>query len=430
MMTDLAAARGQMAMSLAFHIVFAAVGMAMPLLMVIAEARFMRTQEAHWLALAKRWSKGVAVLFAVGAVSGTVLSFELGLLWPRFMAFAGSVVGMPFSLEGFAFFLEAIFLGLYLYGWERLSPRLHLVCGIGVGVCGVMSALFVVCANAWMNTPAGFTMGSNGPVDIDVWAAMFNPSALSEGVHMVIAAYAAVGFAVAGVHAAMLLGRPSTLHRSALRLALVVGGVAAALQPLSGDFAAKVVARTQPVKLAAMEGQWETEAYAPLRIGGIPDSAREETRWAIGIPAMLSIMAYDSPSARVQGLKAFTPDVRPPVWPVHFGFQIMVGCGMTMLAVAAAALFGRKRGWLEQRWFLWLLCACAPLGFIAIEAGWVVTEVGRQPWVVQGLVRTADAVTPVTHLAVSFVTFAALYGVLALVVVILFRKIVLAEEET
>jgi cytochrome d ubiquinol oxidase subunit I len=426
-MTNLLAARGQMAMSLAFHIVFAAVGMAMPLFMVIAEARFLRTGRAHFLALAKRWSKGVAVLFAVGAVSGTVLSFELGLLWPRFMAFAGSVIGMPFSLEGFAFFLEAIFLGLYLYGWERLSPRAHVFCGIGVGVCGVASALFVVCANAWMNTPAGFELTAAGPVHIDVWAAMFNAASLSEGIHMVLAAFAAVGFAMAGVHAAMLLRRPSEVHHAALRIALLVGGIAAVLQPVSGDYAAKVVARTQPVKLAAMEAEWETQTHAPLRIGGVPDTAREETRLAIEIPSLLSVMAYGSPGAEVRGLRSFPRELRPPVWPVHVAFQIMVAAGTAMAAIAVLAFFLR-RDLAVKRWFLFLLCAASPLGFVAIEAGWVVTEVGRQPWIVQGFVRTADAVTPAPHLAVSFAVFTGLYVVLAVVVVALFRAIVLTSE--
>ncbi len=421
---NLLAARSQMAMSLAFHIVFAAVGMAMPLLMVLAEWRFVKSGKAHYLKLAKQWAKGTAVLFAVGAVSGTVLSFELGLLWPRFMALAGAVIGMPFSLEGFAFFLEAIFLGLYLYGWDRVPRAAHLLCGVGVLVCGVLSAMFVVCANAWMNTPAGFVFADGAITRIDVFAAMFNPAALPEALHMVIAAFAAVGFAVAGIHAALLLRHPATMHRDALLIALSVGGLAAFVQPLSGDYAARTVAATQPVKLAAMEAQWQTERGAPLRIGGIPDARAETTRGAIELPKMLSLLAYGQSDAEVRGLQSFAREQRPPVWPVHFGFQIMVGCGtvMPLIALWGAWLVWRKRE-LSKR-FLRALILASPLGFIAIEAGWVVTEVGRQPWIVQGILRTADAVTPVPHLSVTFLTFSGLYLVLAASVFVLLRKII------
>lgn len=430
-MTDLLVARSQMAMSLAFHIIFAAVGMAMPLLMILAERKHMRTGEAVFLELARRWSRGTAILFAVGAVSGTVLSFELGLLWPQFMAFAGPIVGMPFSLEGFAFFLEAIFLGIYLYGWQRVRPAVHLLSGVMVLVSGVASAVFVVCANAWMNTPTGFTVVAGEVIEVDPLAAMFNPAAFSESLHMVLAAFAAVGFAVAGVHAAMLLRRPSLFHRKALGLALPVGCVAACLQLVSGDIAAKQVAETQPVKLAAMEGHWETERGAPLRVLGWPDEADEVTRWSIDVPKGLSFLAFGELDAEVRGLKEFPREERPPVAVVHVAFQVMVMCGMVMVAVAAVAgwLRLRRRELAEARWFLKLVVLAAPLGFIAIEAGWVVTEVGRQPWVVQSVLRTADAVTPMPHLMVPFVTFGALYLVLGVAVVVLLRRQVFAAPE-
>ena len=218
-MNDLLAARSQMAMSLAFHIIFAAIGIAMPLLMVIAEWRWLRTKDEVYLTLTKRWAKGTAILFAVGAVSGTVLSFELGLLFPRFMGYAGAIIGMPFSLEGFAFFTEAIFLGIYLYGWNRISPRAHLLAGVIVAVSGAASGIFVVIANAWMNAPTGFRLVDGKPVEIDPIAAMMNPTAFSQTLHMTLAAYAATGFAVAGIHAFMLLrDRNNRFHRLALRL--------------------------------------------------------------------------------------------------------------------------------------------------------------------------------------------------------------------
>src|SRR3954468_16590049 len=262
-MSDLLAARSQMAMSLAFHIIFAAVGIAMPLMMVIAEWRWLRHRDETCLTLAKRWAKGTAILFAVGAVSGTVLSFELGLLWPGFMRYAGAIIGMPFSLEGFAFFLEAIFLGIYLYGWKRVSPWAHWLAGIVVAFSGMLSGVFVVTANAWMNTPAGFELVNGKPANIDPIQAMLNPAALQQVIHMTIAAYAAVGFAVAAIHAFMLLRDVrNVFHRRAFAIAFALAAVASVLQPLSGDFLARQVFRYQPIKLAAMEGQFETERRA------------------------------------------------------------------------------------------------------------------------------------------------------------------------
>ena len=421
-MTDLLAARSQMAMSLAFHILFAVAGISMPLLMVIAEALHIKTGKAHYLELAKRWSKGTAILFAIGAVSGTVLSFELGLLWPEFMAIAGPLVGMPFSLEGFAFFLEAIFLGIVLYGWDKVPPKVHLACGVGVLICGVLSGAFVVCANGWMNTPTGFDMVDGEVVNIDVWTAMFNPAAFSEALHMTIASFEAVGFLVAGIHAWAYARKPSDLHRSALRIALVVGGVAALIQPLSGDLSARHVAEYQPLKLAAMEGLWETRAGAPLTIGGWPIEDEERTVLGLEIPYALSLLSHHDPDAVIQGLKDFPVEDRPPVAITHVAFQIMVGCGTFLAALTLLAAFLYRRGRLEDPRFLKLLIFASPMGVIALEAGWTVTEVGRQPWVIHGILRTADAVTPVPHLVVPFTLFSALYLVLGVVVITLLRR--------
>lgn len=425
-MEDLLAARSQMAMSLAFHILFACAGIAMPLLMVLAERRHHKTGDPLDLELARRWAKGTAILFAVGAVSGTVLSFELGLLFPEFMRFAGPVIGMPFSLEGFAFFLEAIGLGLYLYGWKRLSPRAHLAAGVLVLVMGVLSGLFVVTANAWMNTPAGFTLNAAGQVvDVDPIAAMLNPAAFTQCLHMTIAAFVAVGFAVAGIHAWRLRRHPgSELDRRALTLALWVGGVAAVLQPISGDLSAKHVAEHQPIKLAAMEGHWHTERCAPLRIGGIPDEADRVTRFAIDIPCGLSFLAFGDFDAEVKGLTEFPESEWPPVLITHIAFQIMVGAGMALAgtAVLAAILALRRRPLATRRRFLLLVTLVGPLGLVAVEAGWVVTEVGRQPWVVKGLLRTADAVTPMPGLWVPFLAFTILYVVLGVTAVMLLKR--------
>ena len=433
-MSDLLAARSQMAMSLAFHIVFAIVGIGMPALMVLAEWRWLRTGDEVALELAKRWAKGTAILFAVGAVSGTVLSFELGLLWPAFMEWAGALIGMPFSLEGFAFFTEAIFLGIYLYGWDRISPRAHLASGVMVLVSGVASGIFVVIANAWMNSPTGFDLVDGRPVNIDPIAAMLNPAAFPQTLHMTLAAFTATGFVVAGIHAFLLLRHPeSRFHRRALTVALVVGAPAALLQPISGDISAKYVAEWQPVKLAAMEGQFRTQRGAPLRIGGIPDEEARTTRWAIEIPKALSFLSFGDFDAEVRGLEAFPEDEWPPVAIVHYAFQIMVALGLYLAAMAGWTVWKwiRRRDPVQDRWFLRALVLAAPMGFIATEAGWVVTEVGRQPWIIYGIVRTADAVTPMPGLVYPFAVFTLLYIALAVIVAyLLYRQVVQSPSST
>lgn len=426
-MEDLLAARLQMAMSLAFHIIFASIGIAMPLLMVIAEGLWLKTKDETYLTLAKKWSKGTAIMFAVGAVSGTVLSFELGLLWPTFMAHAGPVIGMPFSLEGLAFFIEAIFLGIYLYGWERVPDKIHWLSGMMVLLGGMCSGIFVVTANAWMNTPAGFTYENGEFTNIDPIAAMLNPSSFTQALHMTLAAFLAVGFAVAGIHAYFLRRDPDNpFHRKAFAIALSVGAVVSILQPISGDLSAKRLAKHQPIKLAAMEGQWETERGAPLRIGGIPDEEAEVTRYAIEIPNALSFLAHSDFNAEIMGLKDVPPENRPPVAIVHYAFQIMVACGLVMMVagILGAWLTWKRKGLPTNNWYLKFVTACTPLGFIAIEAGWTVTEVGRQPWVVYGYMRTADAVTPMPNLIVPFLCFTVLYIFLSIVVVILLRRII------
>ena len=422
-MSDLLAARSQMAVSLAFHIVFAVIGIAMPLLMVVAERRWQRTRDPIYLDLAKRWARGTAILFAVGAVSGTVLSFELGLLWPRFMEVAGPIIGMPFSLEGFAFFTEAIFLGIYLYGWEKVSPRAHLFAGVLVAVSGAASGIFVVIANAWMNTPTGFTLVNGRFAEIDPIAAMLNPAAFPQALHMTLAAYAATGFGVAGIHAFMLLKeRTSAFNRRALAIGLLVGAPAAVLQPLAGDIAARHVARHQPVKLAAMEGLYETRAGAPLKI--VP---------GIEIPYALSLLAFHDPRAVVKGLDAVPREEWPNVPLVHLSFRVMVALGtyLALVALWAGWLAWRKRDLTVQRRFLWAVAIATPCGFIATEAGWMATELGRQPWVIVGVLKTADAVTPMPGLIVPFTAFTLLYCALGVIVGwLLYRQIVRSPGHT
>jgi len=433
-MPDLLAARSQMAVSLAFHIIFAVVGIGMPVLMVIAERRWQKTGDPIHLDLAKRWSKGTAILFAVGAVSGTVLSFELGLLWPGFMELAGGIIGMPFSLEGFAFFTEAIFLGIYLYGWDRISPRAHLWAGIAVAISGAASGIFVVTANSWMNSPAGFDLVGGRPVNIDPIAAMLNPMAFQQTLHMTLAAYAATGFAVAGIHAFLLLLDPANaFHRRALTAALALGAPAAVLQPISGDLSARSVATRQPIKLAAMESHFETMAAAPLTIGGFPDPESGETRYAIKIPYGLSLLAFHDPHAVVRGLQDFPRQDWPNVPIVHTGFQVMVALGTYLALVSLWVLWTwiRRKDLIGNRWRLRAIALGAPMGFIAIEAGWTVTEVGRQPWIIQGVLRTADAVTPMPGLIVPFLLFTLLYCFLGVIVAwLLYRQIIRSPKSS
>ncbi len=431
-MTDLLAARSQMAMSLGFHILFAVVGIGMPALMVIAEYRYQKHGDPLLKELAKRWAKGTAILFAVGAVSGTVLSFELGLLWPTFMEHAGGIIGMPFSLEGLAFFTEAIFLGIYLYAWDRISPRAHLAAGVVVAISGAMSGVFVVTANAWMNAPAGFDVIDGVISNVDPIAAMLNPASFTQVLHMTLAAYAATGFATAGIHAiALLRSTPhKAFHRNALQIGLLVGVPASLLQPLSGDLSARHVAEYQPVKFAAMEAHHHTGPM-PFVIGGWPDVTTGTNRFAVEIPGAISLVMKGDASASIPGLDAVPPEDRPPVGIVHVAFQIMIACGVVMGLVSMWTLlriWRRKRGrgpsLPNDIWFLRALAATAPLGFIAIEAGWTVTEVGRQPWIVQGFMRTADAVSPVPGLVVPFIGFTLLYIGLSIAVVwLLYRQI-------
>ncbi|MGO9123329.1 MAG: cytochrome ubiquinol oxidase subunit I [Terriglobales bacterium] len=424
-MSNLFFARLQMAMSLAFHIIFAVLGIGMPLLMAIAEGAHLRTRQPVYLDLSKRWAKGTAILFAVGAVSGTVLSFELGLLWPGFMEKAGAIIGMPFSLEGFAFFTEAIFLGVYLYGWNRLSPVLHWLSAVVVAVSAIFSGIFVMTANAWMNSPAGFKIVDGKITDIDPIAAMLNPASFHEVLHMTLAAFVATGFAVASVHAFFLLrDRHSHFHRRALGIALSVACISIPLQILSGDHSARAVSRLQPAKLAAMEALYRTQTGAPLLIGGIPNDETRTTRYALRMPHGLSLLLTDNPNAKVIGLEEFPQSNWPIVRVVHWAFDIMVASGMLMLALAVWSgwLAWKRQTLAGHRWLLRALVAAGPLGFVAIEAGWIVTEVGRQPWIIYGVMRTGDAVTPMPLIIVPFIVFSGIYVFLAFIVSFLLRR--------
>jgi cytochrome d ubiquinol oxidase subunit I len=421
---DLGAARMQMALSLGWHIVLACLGVGMPAITLLAEWRGHRTGDLHYRLLARRWARALGVLFAVGAVSGTILSFEMGLLWPGMMGVYGEVIGLPFSLEGIAFFIEAIFLGVYLYAWDRLPPVAHLLTGIPIVLAGVASAFFVVAANAWMQQPTGFDTEHGRIVAVDPWAAMFNPATPSQTVHMILAAFMVAGFSMASVYAvAMLRGRRDRYHRLGLLLPLTVAAIITPVQIGVGDWAAHFVAENQPVKLAAMEGVFETARGVPLHVGGVAIDG--EMRYALEIPNGLSLLAHWNPDAEITGLNATPPADRPPVNVVHWAFQIMVGLGFALLVLAAWLALAWKRGrdLPGSPWFLRAAAVSGAASVLALESGWVVTEVGRQPWIVYGVQRTAQAVNPAPGLVFGFVLVAAVYAALTVATVYVLRRL-------
>lgn len=400
--------------------------------MATSHYKYLKSNNRIYKDLTKAWSKGVAIFFVTGAVSGTMLSFELGLLWPEFMLHAGPIFGMPFSLEGTAFFIEAIALGFFLYGWDRFKPWFHWFTGVVVGISGLASGILVVAANGWMNSPSGFDYVDGKFLNIDPIAALFNDAWFTQALHMTLAAFTATGFAVAGIHAFMMLkGQHREFHRKAFSIAILFGAIAALLQPISGDISAKDIAVRQPAKLAAMEAHFHTEESASLIIGGIPDEEAKEVNYAIEIPGALSFLAHGDFEKEVMGLDQFPEEHHPPVAVVHYAFQIMVGLGMVLVGLSLLYFISlwKKKKWHFQRWFLWLFVLATPLGFIALEAGWTVTEVGRQPWIIYEIMLTKDAVTPIPGIKYSFFIFTAIYVSLAgIVSFLLYRQIKAVPE--
>jgi cytochrome d ubiquinol oxidase subunit I len=425
-MDHLIAGRAQMGTSLAFRLSFAVLGVGLPVMMLLAEGMHLRTGDEAWYALARRWSTAFAILFAVGAVSGTIISFELGLLWPRFTEIAGGIIGLPFSLEGFAFFIEAIFLGLYLYGWDRLPPRVHWLTAFPIAIAGIASAFFIVTANAWMNVPRGFRIDHGHITHIDPVKALFNPAWPTETAHMVVGALLATAFGVASVYAVGLLrGRRDGYHRRGLALGLSVAALLAPVQLGVGDLLGRTVAQNQPAKLAAFEGQFRTEHGAGLNLGGFPIPGHERSVVNVQVPDLLSILAYDDAHATVRGLASFPKrDQTPLALPVRLSFLGMAGIGTYLIALSLWYWLRRRgRPRPEDRWTLPAIAAAGPLAFAANELGWMVTELGRQPWVIYGVLRTQDAITTAPGLGTVFAGFTALYIVLATLTVWLLRRL-------
>jgi cytochrome bd ubiquinol oxidase subunit I len=416
-------ARQMQAMSFVVHIPLVCFGVAFPALVVFAEWRHLRTGDPVYRTLARRWSKVMLALFAVGVVTGTILSFELGLLWPGFMAAFADVFGLGFTLEAFSFFVEAIFIAIYVYGWDRLSPRAHLLTGIPVIVAGITGSFFVIAVNAWMNSPSGFRVENGQAVDVEPWSALFSNGYLAhEVVHMYVAAYIVAGFVLASVYGWQWLKGDRTRYvRTALTISLTAAAVAAPVQLIVGDWAARTVAQEQPLKLASFEDLRETTKGAPF---DVPPG--------IEIPDLLSLLAFHDPDATVTGLDSVPPDDRPPVGIVRASFLTMVGIGSLLAALAVVFLYVRvrKRRLPESRWFWRAAIAAGPLSVVALIAGWVTTEVGRQPWVVYGVMRTEAAVTGAGGIPVGYATLALVYlATLAAVVWILRRLAARPLEE-
>ena len=424
-------ARQMQALSFAVHIPLVCFGVAFPAMLMFVEWLYLRTGDELYRVLAKRWTKIMVALFAVGVITGTILSFEMGLLWPNFMATFGSVFGLGFAVEGFSFFIEAIFIGIYVYGWDRLSPRAHFASGIPIVISGFTGSLMVVSVNAWMNHPTGFRLSGGEAIDVHPVAALFGNSYLwHEMIHMYVAAYIVVGFLVAGAYAfGRLRGRWGRYERTALAIPLTVAALAAPVQVLIGDWNGREVADAQPTKLAAIEGLPDTSKGAPLHLLGWYTD--DQVKYGVAIPKLLSLLAFHDPNATVQGLDAVPENDRPPVNVVRVAFQTMVGIGTLLAMIGAVFLLVRVRRKRLPRstWFYRALVIAGPLSVVALICGWVTTEVGRQPWVVYDVMRTSEAVTGAGGIPVGYATLALVYLGVGIGVAWILRRLARAPME-
>jgi cytochrome bd ubiquinol oxidase subunit I len=408
-------ARQMQAMSFAVHIPLVCFGIAFPAMVVFLEGLWLRTGDPLYKALAKRWSKAMLILFAIGVVTGTILSFEMGLLWPEFMATFGDVFGLAFGIEGFSFFMEAIFIAIYVYGWDRLPPRVHLAVGAPIILAGFTGSFMVISVNGWMNQPTGFSMEGGEVTNVRPLEALFNANLWHELVHMYLAGFLVAGFLVGAVYAyGWLRGRRDRRHRVGLVVALSFAALVAPAQLLVGDWAARTVAERQPVKLAAFEGLEETTKGAPFDLVG-----------GIEIPNLLSLLAFHDPDATVQGLDSVPEDDQPPVTIVKLSFRTMVAIGTGLAALGAWFIWvwWRHRRLPRSPWFHRALVVAGPLSVVALIAGWVTTEVGRQPWVVYEVMRTEEAVTGASGIPVGFAALALVYAALGSIAYVMLRRL-------
>jgi cytochrome d ubiquinol oxidase subunit I len=423
--SNLLAAREQMAFTLGFHIVLSCLGVALPATILVANYIGLKKGDEAAMELAKRWSKAMAVTFAVGAVTGTVLSFEFGLLWPNFMDRFGAAFGVAFAIEGIFFFLEAIFLAIYIYGWKRLSGWAHFWSGVPMFVTGIGGAFAVVAANSWMNQPQGFTLDAAGKVtDVEPLKVLWNPATGYEVPHMILAAYMVVGFLVASVYAVgMLKGRRDRLHRLGLLIPLTIGLIATPIQLFVGDTAARAVADHQPAKFAGMECIQKTGTDQTEYLGGI--CTHHGVEGGIGIPGLDSFLVGFSTHTKVTGLNSIPAKNRPPANTfLHLSFDLMVGIGSALLALGAwfAWVWWKRRDIPKTPWFLRAVAVSGAAAIVALWCGWIVTEVGRQPWIVQGYMRTSEAVTDAKGIWFSFGLVLLVYAALGTIAVLVLRS--------
>lgn len=418
-------ARQMQSLSFAAHIPLVCFAIAFPAMVLFAEWIHLRTGDELYRTLAKRWSRVMVALFAVGVVTGTILSFDFGLLWPNFTATFGSVFGLGFAIEGIAFFMEAIFIAIYVYGWDRLSPRAHFLSGIPVAIAGVVGSAMVIAVNGWMNHPTGFRLSGGQAIDVHPVKALFvNSYFWHELVHMYLAGYMVTGFLVAGVYAfGRLRGHWGRYERAALVIPLTVAALASPAEVLVGDWAGRAVAESQPAKLAAIEGLPHTQRGAPEHLLGWYTD--DQVKYGVRIPKLLSLLAYHDPNATVKGLDAVAADDRPPVNLVRVSFQLMVAIGilLALFGVIYLVVRAKRRRLPESPWFYRFLVAAGPLALAALICGWVVTEVGRQPWVVYHVMRTSDSVTGAGGIPVGYATLVVVYVGLAIAVAWILRRL-------
>ena len=417
-------ARQMQALSFIVHIPIVCFGIAFPAMFLFVEGLWLRTGNPVYKALAKRWSKIALVLFAVGVVTGTILSFEFGLLWPNFTATFGEVFGLAFALEGISFFVEAIFIAIYVYGWDRISRRAHFLVGIPVVIAGLTGSLTVLTVNGWMNDPRGFDLVNGKVVNPQPFTALFGGNVWHELVHMYLAGYMVVGFLVAGYYGRRWLkGRRDHYTRTAMIVGLSFAALVAPVQVVVGDWAARTVAEKQPVKLASFEGLGKTTKGAPFHIGGYYSDG--EIRYGIAVPKLLSLLAFHDPNATVKGVETVPEADRPPVNVVRTSFMVMISVGSALMALGLwfLVLWWRRGRLPRSPWFYRALMAAGPLALLALICGWITTEVGRQPWVVYKYMRTEQAVTDADGLWLAFGAMVVVYAALVAATVWLLRRL-------
>ncbi|MBS4209953.1 cytochrome ubiquinol oxidase subunit I [Bacillus sp. FJAT-50079] len=414
-------------LTLSFHIIYATIGVGIPLMIMIAQWVGIKKNDDHYILLARRWTRGFVITVAVGVVTGTAIGLQLSLLWPNFMELAGNVIALPLFMETFAFFFEAIFLGIYLYTWDRFKDqRKHLLLLIPVAIGASFSAVFITMVNAFMNAPQGFDIVNGSLVNVNPLVAMFNPAMPTKVAHVVVTCYMTAAFVLASIAAFRLLkGSDHIYHKKALFLTMKLGLIFSIATAVIGDFSGKYLAEYQPEKLAAAEWHFETEEKAPLILYGVLDNG--EVKYAIKLPFALSFLAHSDPTAEVLGLDQFLEDEIPPLY-IHYLFDIMVTIGMWMVLLSFVFWIGTKRRWVfvQSNWFRWLIVLGGPLSLIAIEAGWWLAEVGRQPWILRGIMRTADAATSSNQVDLMLMLFSGLYLILGMGTIVvlsrMFRK--------